>query len=129
MDFTVLILIVCVSEWRCEEEQRINSSLRGAERKAALCSLLEQEMQHIAAIGRHHINAHNNNHDKTVRNLLDKVRGHCSPSAPSSIQTCCLCQINNLNVGVRATRRRSSPTFIKMIFHYIKCQKVVVGGD
>lgn len=70
-------MLVCVSEWRCEEEQRINSSLRGAERKAALCSLLEQETLHIAAIGRHQIAARIINDNKTVNNLLDKVRGFC----------------------------------------------------
>lgn len=81
---------MCVSEWRREEERRINSSLRGAERRAALCSLLEQETQHIATIGRHHIAAETDNHDKTVRKLLDKVRGHCS----------FLCPINNLDVVI-----------------------------
>lgn len=65
---------MCVSEWRCDEEQRINSSLRGAERKAALCSLLEQEVQLIADIGRHQITVRHNNYDKTIRNFLDKVR-------------------------------------------------------
>lgn len=68
------VVTVCVSEWRCDEEQRINSSLRGAERKAALCSLLEQEAQLIADIGRHQITVQQNNYDKTVRNFLDKVR-------------------------------------------------------
>lgn len=79
------ILYLCDSEWRCEEEQRINSTLRGAERKAALCSLLEQETQQIATIGRHQIAIQNDNYDKTVRNFLDKVRGHSSTSAPSSL--------------------------------------------
>ncbi|KAF3855309.1 hypothetical protein F7725_023364 [Dissostichus mawsoni] len=59
-------------EWRSEEEQQINSSLRGAERKAALCFLLETETQLIAAIGHHRIAVQNNNYDKVVRNLLDK---------------------------------------------------------
>ncbi|KAF3855298.1 hypothetical protein F7725_023353 [Dissostichus mawsoni] len=58
--------------WRSEEEQQINSSLRGAERKAALCFLLETETQLIAAIGHHRIAVQNNNYDKVVRNLLDK---------------------------------------------------------
>lgn len=79
-----LCVCVCVSEWRCEEEQQINLSLRGAERKAALCSLLEQETQLIAAIGRHRIAVQHNNYDKSIRDFLDKVRGHCSSSAFSS---------------------------------------------
>ncbi|XP_069384851.1 IQ motif and ubiquitin-like domain-containing protein [Paralichthys olivaceus] len=44
-----------LEKWRCEEEQQINSSMRGAERKAALCLLLDQETQFIAAIERHRI--------------------------------------------------------------------------
>uniref|UniRef100_A0A3Q3JXA8 Ubiquitin-like domain-containing protein n=1 Tax=Monopterus albus TaxID=43700 RepID=A0A3Q3JXA8_MONAL len=66
------LLYHALEKWRCEEEQQINSTLRGAERKAALCSLLEQEMQFIAAIGRHRIIVQNNNYDKTIRNFLDK---------------------------------------------------------
>ncbi|KAA8590415.1 hypothetical protein FQN60_014349 [Etheostoma spectabile] len=52
--------------------QALESRLRGAERKAALCSLLEQETQLIAAIGRHRIAVQDINYDKTVRNFLDK---------------------------------------------------------
>lgn len=77
------VLPLCVSEWRSEEEQRISSSLRGAERKAALCALLDQEMDLIAAIGRHHIAVHSDNYDKAVRNFLDKVRGRSSSSTPA----------------------------------------------
>ncbi|XP_031135596.1 IQ and ubiquitin-like domain-containing protein [Sander lucioperca] len=66
------LLYHALEKWRCEEEEQINSSLRGAERKAALCSLLEQETQLIAAIGRHRIAVQDNNYDKTVRNFLDK---------------------------------------------------------
>ncbi|KAE8296671.1 IQ and ubiquitin-like domain-containing protein [Larimichthys crocea] len=66
------LLYQALEKWRCEEEQRINSTLRGAERKAALCSLLEQETQQIATIGRHQIAIQNDNYDKTVRNFLDK---------------------------------------------------------
>jgi len=73
------------SEWRCEEEQRINSSLRGAERKAALCSLLQQETQLIDHIGRHRIAARSDNYEQSVMSFLDKVRGHCSTSPPGSL--------------------------------------------
>ncbi|XP_040895116.1 IQ and ubiquitin-like domain-containing protein [Toxotes jaculatrix] len=66
------LLYHALEKWRCEEEQQINSSLRGAERKAALCLLLEQETQLIAAIGRHRIAVQNNNYDKSIRNFLDK---------------------------------------------------------
>ncbi|XP_053175347.1 IQ and ubiquitin-like domain-containing protein [Scomber japonicus] len=67
------LLYHALEKWRLEEEQRINSSLRGAERKAALCLLLEQETQLIAAIGCHRIAVHNNNYDKSVRRFLDKA--------------------------------------------------------
>uniref|UniRef100_A0A3Q4HB78 IQ motif and ubiquitin domain containing n=1 Tax=Neolamprologus brichardi TaxID=32507 RepID=A0A3Q4HB78_NEOBR len=66
------LLYQALEKWRSEEEQRISSSLRGAERKAALCALLDQEMDLIAAIGRHHIAVHSDNYDKAVRNFLDK---------------------------------------------------------
>ncbi|XP_018560559.1 LOW QUALITY PROTEIN: IQ and ubiquitin-like domain-containing protein [Lates calcarifer] len=66
------LLYRALEKWRCEEEQTINSSLCGSERKAALCLLLEQEAQLIATIGRHRIAVHNNNYDKTIRKFLDK---------------------------------------------------------
>uniref|UniRef100_A0A3B4XZN0 IQ motif and ubiquitin domain containing n=1 Tax=Seriola lalandi dorsalis TaxID=1841481 RepID=A0A3B4XZN0_SERLL len=66
------LLYHALEKWRCEEEQQINSSMRGAERKAALCLLLQQETKLIAAIGRHRIAVQNNNYDKTIRNFLDK---------------------------------------------------------
>ncbi|XP_034734906.1 IQ and ubiquitin-like domain-containing protein [Etheostoma cragini] len=66
------LLYQALEKWRCEEEEQINCSLRGAERKAALCLLLEQETQLIAAIGRHRIAVQDINYDKTVRNFLDK---------------------------------------------------------
>lgn len=45
-------------------------------------------MKHIAAIGRQHIAAQDSNYNKSVRNLLDKVRGHYSSqlSLPNSFQ-------------------------------------------
>uniref|UniRef100_A0A3P8TKH5 IQ motif and ubiquitin domain containing n=1 Tax=Amphiprion percula TaxID=161767 RepID=A0A3P8TKH5_AMPPE len=66
------LLYHALEKWRREEEQQINSSLRGAERKAALCSLLEQETELIATIGHHHITFQNNNYDEIVQHLLDK---------------------------------------------------------
>ncbi|XP_044851475.1 IQ and ubiquitin-like domain-containing protein isoform X1 [Mauremys mutica] len=58
--------------WRQEEIERINSTLAGAERKAALCALLEQETQLIASIGRHKLNADEENQQKAILFFLDK---------------------------------------------------------
>ncbi|XP_074840214.1 IQ motif and ubiquitin-like domain-containing protein [Carettochelys insculpta] len=57
--------------WRQEEIERINT-LKGAERKAALCALLEQETQLIASIGRHKLNADEENQQKAILFFLDK---------------------------------------------------------
>ncbi|KAF7246473.1 IQ and ubiquitin-like domain-containing protein [Varanus komodoensis] len=59
--------------WRQEELERINSTFTGAERKAALCGLLEKEAQLIASIGRHKINADEENQEKAVLFFLEKV--------------------------------------------------------
>ncbi|XP_054878630.1 IQ and ubiquitin-like domain-containing protein isoform X2 [Poeciliopsis prolifica] len=67
------LLYHALQKWRNEEEEQINCSLRGAERKAALCALLEQEMEFIAAIGRHQINVEAINQDKLIRNFLNKA--------------------------------------------------------
>lgn len=61
------------SEWRQEELERINNTLDDAERKAALCMLLDQETQLIAAIGRHKIEADGENKDKRIQQFLSKV--------------------------------------------------------
>ncbi|XP_061578779.1 IQ and ubiquitin-like domain-containing protein [Cololabis saira] len=61
-----------LEKWRREEEQRINSSLRGAERTAALRLLLEQETRFIAEIERHCISFQNYKHERLIRDLLDK---------------------------------------------------------
>lgn len=72
---TAVIVKVCifVTEWRQEELARIDQTLTGAERKAALCMLLEQETQLIASIGRHKLEADGENKDKRVQDFLDKV--------------------------------------------------------
>ena len=62
-----------LSEWRQEELERINNTLQGAERKAALCMLLDQETQLISAIGRHKLEADTENKDKRIQDFLDKV--------------------------------------------------------
>ncbi|XP_077452531.1 IQ motif and ubiquitin-like domain-containing protein [Stigmatopora argus] len=66
------LLYNALEKWRIDKEHQINTTMRGAERKAALCSLLEQETQYIATIGRHGIAIWNNNYNKTVRKFLDK---------------------------------------------------------
>ncbi len=69
----VLILYLCVSEWRIEEVEHINVTLSGAERKAALCALLEQETQFISSIERHRMAAGMRNQDKAIQAFLNKV--------------------------------------------------------
>ncbi|XP_064302372.1 IQ and ubiquitin-like domain-containing protein [Phalacrocorax carbo] len=58
--------------WRQEETERINRTLTGAERKAAFCGLVEQEAQLIASIGRHKLNADEENQQKAILHFLDK---------------------------------------------------------
>ncbi|XP_066897764.1 IQ motif and ubiquitin-like domain-containing protein isoform X2 [Kogia breviceps] len=58
--------------WRQEELARINQSFTGAERKAALCELLEKETQMIAAIGRHRYIAYTANQEASIQAFLDK---------------------------------------------------------
>lgn len=60
-------------EWKQEEMEHINASLSGAERKAALCALLEQETQLLASIGRHQVAAGERNQEKAVQAFLNKV--------------------------------------------------------
>ena len=68
--------ILCVSGWRQEEVQRISSTLEGAERKAALCALLEEESRHIASLGSHQQASLLRLQDAATRALLLQVRGH-----------------------------------------------------
>jgi hypothetical protein len=62
-----------LTEWRLEEMNTINETLTGAERKAALCQLLDQETQLIASIGRHKLEADGEQKQKHVQGFLDKV--------------------------------------------------------
>ncbi|NWV80931.1 IQUB protein, partial [Dasyornis broadbenti] len=57
--------------WMQEETERINQTLTGAERKAALCALLEEETQLIACIGMHKLNANEENQQKAILHLLE----------------------------------------------------------
>ena len=47
--------------------------MKGAQRKAALSMLLEQETQLIAAINRHKNDADKVNKEKSIKYFLDKV--------------------------------------------------------
>ncbi|XP_070322445.1 IQ motif and ubiquitin-like domain-containing protein isoform X1 [Odocoileus virginianus] len=58
--------------WRQEELTRINQSFTGAERKAALCELLEKETQIIASIGRHRYITYTENQEAEIQSFLDK---------------------------------------------------------
>ena len=69
----MVLTLFIFTEWRQEELERINNTLTGAERKAALCMLLDQETQLISAIGRHKIESDTENKDKRIQDFLDKV--------------------------------------------------------
>lgn len=58
-----------------EEIERINSDLTGAERKAALCMLLDQETELLSAIERHKNEANQENREKQIMAFLEKVKG------------------------------------------------------
>ena len=60
--------------WRQEQLAYINTVCEGAERKAALCGLMEQEAELIASIGQHKIQADSRNNEKGMMQFLNKVR-------------------------------------------------------
>ncbi|KAJ0069782.1 hypothetical protein NL108_014336, partial [Boleophthalmus pectinirostris] len=66
------LLYHALDKWRKEEEQLINATLKGAERKVALCALLEQELEYIKNIGLKQIIFDKTNADRSIRNFLDK---------------------------------------------------------
>ena len=74
-----------MAEWRQEELERINAELTGAERKAALCQLLDQETQLIASIGRHKNDANDENHAKAIQQFLEKVKFKYTVIAVSTV--------------------------------------------
>ena len=55
--------------------ERINSTTSGAERKAALCALLEREAELIAGIGQHRTVAGRAGRERAVERFLDAVSG------------------------------------------------------
>ena len=66
-------VVLFVIEWHQEELTRIDETLSGAERKAALCMLLDQETQLLASIGRHRLEADAENREKFIQEFLEKV--------------------------------------------------------
>uniref|UniRef100_A0A3B1K7T1 IQ motif and ubiquitin domain containing n=1 Tax=Astyanax mexicanus TaxID=7994 RepID=A0A3B1K7T1_ASTMX len=66
------LLYNALEKWRQDEVERINATLSGAERKAALCVLLKEETQLIASIGSHRITAGERNQEKAVQVFLNK---------------------------------------------------------
>ncbi|CAI9729680.1 Hypothetical predicted protein [Octopus vulgaris] len=68
-----------LEKWRLQEIAKINETLTGAERKAALYMLLNQEMEHLAAIGRHQAIADEIIAEKNIESFLNKT------AAPRSI--------------------------------------------
>ncbi|XP_053498229.1 IQ and ubiquitin-like domain-containing protein isoform X2 [Ictalurus furcatus] len=81
------LLYNALEMWRQEEEENINASLGGAERKAALCALLEQEMQFIASIERHRLAAGERNQEKAVQAFLNKCAAPKRWQASDGIMT------------------------------------------
>ncbi|XP_072529817.1 IQ motif and ubiquitin-like domain-containing protein [Salminus brasiliensis] len=66
------LLYSALEKWRQDELERINATLSGAERKAALCALLEEETQFIASIGCHRTAARERNQEEAVQAFLNK---------------------------------------------------------
>eukprot|EP00057_Strongylocentrotus_purpuratus_P004505 XP_003728839.1 PREDICTED: IQ and ubiquitin-like domain-containing protein isoform X1 [Strongylocentrotus purpuratus] len=67
------LLYHALEKWRQEELSQIDETTGGAQRKAALCHLLDQETQLIAAIGRHKLEADTENKQRSIQNFLDKA--------------------------------------------------------
>ncbi|XP_060080948.1 IQ and ubiquitin-like domain-containing protein [Ylistrum balloti] len=67
------LLYHALEKWRQEELERINHTMEDAERKAALCMLLDQETQLISAIGRHKLEADVENKEKRIQQFLKKA--------------------------------------------------------
>ncbi|XP_006896161.1 PREDICTED: IQ and ubiquitin-like domain-containing protein-like, partial [Elephantulus edwardii] len=58
--------------WHHEQKQYIDQLFTGAERKAALCELLEKETQIISSVGRHRHKANQENQEASVQAFLEK---------------------------------------------------------
>ncbi|MCJ8735972.1 hypothetical protein PDJAM_G00253630 [Pangasius djambal] len=81
------LLYHALEKWRKEEVGHINATLCGAERKAALCALLEQETQFITSIERHRIAAGERNQEKAVQAFLNKCAAPKRWKASDGIMT------------------------------------------
>ncbi|XP_077896421.1 IQ motif and ubiquitin-like domain-containing protein isoform X2 [Ictidomys tridecemlineatus] len=66
------LLYNALNFWHQEELSRINQCLTGAERKAALCELLDKETQIIASIGRHRSIAYLEREESEKQAFLNK---------------------------------------------------------
>ncbi|CAL1591990.1 unnamed protein product [Knipowitschia caucasica] len=66
------LLYHALETWRKHEEQLINANLKGAERKAALCTLLDQELEHIKNIGHRLVLFHKTSAERGIMSFLDK---------------------------------------------------------
>jgi len=67
------MLVHCLEKWRVEEMERINTTLDGAERKAAMCMLLDQETELLSAVERHKNEANIDNREKKITGFLEKT--------------------------------------------------------
>lgn len=67
------MLVHCLEKWRQEEMERINANLEGAERKAAMCMLFDQETDLLSAIERHKNDANIDNREKRIASFLEKA--------------------------------------------------------
>ena len=79
------LLYHALEAWRVEEVERIDATLQGPERKAALCALLEQEAELIGSIHRHKSLAEKDNESSRVQKFLDKAASSKSWITPEGI--------------------------------------------
>lgn len=81
------LLYSALEKWRKEELGKIDATLTGAERKAALCQLMEQETQLIASIGRHKMDANIESKSKSIQSFLEKAAAPKKWKGPDGGQT------------------------------------------
>ncbi|NXC02911.1 IQUB protein, partial [Orthonyx spaldingii] len=74
--------------WMQEETEQINRTLTGAERKAALCALLEEETELIACIGMQKLNASVENQQKAILHLLEFYKLFLKCAQPRRWKAC-----------------------------------------
>jgi len=64
------------TEWRRKEVDHIDKTLSGANRKAALCDLMDRQAQLIHCIGLRRLEIADDLHLHFVESFLNKVRGY-----------------------------------------------------